>query len=206
MTVLTDADIAQVDMQKKQPLTDVEIAQSDKWQQYAKNANKYLSKFKGTPLTGDILSKAAKTVYEKHGVEVPLELALSQGQFETIMGTHGRHPENNPFNVYEYDKGTAKTFKNTEEGVNAYYDLMARKYLKVKNLDELLVNFVNTEGKRYASDKDYEKKVGGQVKFIKDFIAKSSLPDDFSVAFSQARKQGLDEFVYKGKHYTTKVK
>ncbi len=195
-------------------LTDSDFVQDDtKWKTYKENADKYLSRFKGTPLTGEILTNSAKKAYETHGVDVPVELVLSQGQFETQMGTKGRNPSTNPFNVYEYDAGTKKRFKNIDEGVGAYYDLMARKYLKGKKLDDLLRNFVNTEGLRYASDKDYEKKVGGQIATIRRFIGSKPsvstqeiIPDDFKSSFADARKQGLDIFIWNGKKYTTKVK
>ena len=139
---------------------------------YGQRAQRYLGRdvFKGTPLTGEMLAKAADQAYRKYGVMVPLELALAQAQFESGMGRKGRNPLTNPYNVGEYDAGTKMRFKDTSSGVNAYYDLMARDYLKKNTMDGLLKNFVNYQGNRYASNPDYEKNLSGQVGFIRNFL------------------------------------
>lgn len=131
-------------------------------------ANEYLARpvFAGTPLTGQMLEDAAKLAYKNYQVQVPLELALAQGQFETMMGTKGRNPDTNPYNVYEYDDGTHKKYSTIQEGINDYFDLMARRYLSGKTMEDLFVNFVNDEGNRYATDPEYEKKISDQVRYI----------------------------------------
>ncbi|MFH1645452.1 MAG: glucosaminidase domain-containing protein, partial [Candidatus Omnitrophota bacterium] len=128
--------------------------------------------FKGTSLTGSMLASAAKKTYETTGMFVPLELALSQAQFETSMGRKGRNPATNPFNVGEYDEGTKIKFKNIREGINSYYKLMANDYLKTKPIDKLLTDFTNFRGNRYASDPLYEQKISGQMNFIRNFFQK----------------------------------
>ena len=142
------------------------------WDTYARLAQTYLDRgiFQNTPMTGEMLSNAAKKAYEQYNTLVPLELALAQGQFESHMGTKGRSPGTNPYNVGEYDAGTVMQFPDTETGVQAYYNLIANNYLKDKQLDELLGDFVNTEGNRYASDPEYEEKLVGQIDFIRKFL------------------------------------
>ncbi len=144
------------------------------WEEYAKIAQRYLNRpvFAGTPLKGRTLSDAARMAFETYGVEVPVELALAQAQFETSMGRRGRNPKTNPFNVGEWNMGTKMRFPDTTYGTSAYYDLMARDYLNNKTLNDLLTNFVNTGGSRYATDPKYETKLKNQIEFIRRFLGK----------------------------------
>lgn len=140
--------------------------------EYEKNANKYLNRdiFKGTPITGEMLRLSAEKTYNKHKVIVPLELALAQAQMESSMGRTGRSPKNNPYNVGEYDSHTYLKFGSTQKGIDAYYNLIAKDYLNNKKLDDLLNNFVNKDGNRYASDSLYEEKVKSQINYISTFF------------------------------------
>lgn len=140
--------------------------------EYEKRANVYLSRdnWKDSPLNGEMFAKGARKAYKKHGVLIPVELALAQAQFESHFGTTGLSAENNPFNVGEYDNGTVMTFNSPQEGINAYFNLMATDYLNNKSVDELLADFVNHNGDRYASNPSYEKKVGSQMEFNKKWI------------------------------------
>ena len=139
---------------------------------YGVRAQKYLDRdvFKGTPITGEMLEKSAKKTFKKTGKLIPLELALSQAQFESSMGREGRSPQTNPYNVGEFDDKTTMTFDKTEDGVDAYYKLMANDYLNDKKPDELLKNFVNKNGHRYAKNPEYEAGLTKQVKYINRFL------------------------------------
>lgn len=141
----------------------------DAWADYERTAESYLSRpvFAGSPLVGRMFSDAAKRTHAKTGVMVPVELALAQAQIESGMGRKGRNPKTNPFNVGEFDAGTKQTFGTTAEGVQAYFDLMAQDYLKKRDFTELLKNFVNERGNRYASNPQYEKMLQSQVQFIR---------------------------------------
>ena len=142
------------------------------FQQYAEQADFYLKRdvFKGTPLTGQMLASGAQQAYLKTGVLVPVQLALAQGQIESGLGRKGRNPKTNPFNIGEYDNGTKIRFTDAQDGINAYFNTMATDYLSNKDMNTLLKSFTNTEGNRYASDKDYENKISSQIKFIDKFI------------------------------------
>lgn len=188
---------------------------------YAIKAQQYLNRdvFVGTPITGEMLAKAARDTYAKTGKIVPLNLALAQAQFESAMGMKGRSPSTNPYNVGEFDEGTKMNFSTTQDGVSAYYDLMARDYLNDKSPDELLKNFVNKRGNRYASNKEYEKGLREQVAYIDRYLgnpAKGTTPlsdlssvnnkSNFDKAFASAKKSGKKTFEYNGKLYKVEMK
>ncbi len=143
---------------------------------YATAAQVYLDRdvFKGTPITGKILSTCAKNTYDSTGVIVPLELALSQAQWESGMGRFGKSAECNPYNIGEWDRGTMWKYSTTEKGVQAYFNLIAKDYLSNKSVNQLLINFVNENGHRYASSPSYEKHIGGTYKDIKKWIETAS--------------------------------
>ncbi len=167
---------------KKVILSDKEIARileeeriNAMFKEYKVRANAYLKrdKWKGTPLTGEMFAKGAKKAYKKHGVLVPVELALAQAQFESHFGTKGLSPKNNPFNVGEYDSHTELEFNSPQEGIDAYFNVMSKDYLKDKTVDELLDDFVNYNGNRYASNENYEKTLKSQISYNKRWIDKN---------------------------------
>jgi hypothetical protein len=141
---------------------------------YKKKADLYLSRsiFKDTPLNGSILSHSARLTYYQTGILVPVELALSQAQMESSMGTRGKSPLTNPFNIGEWDEGTVIKFTSKRKGIDSYYKLIANKYLSCRNLDELFVNFISCDGYRYASS-DYETEIKKQYYFVKRYIDKN---------------------------------
>jgi hypothetical protein len=134
---------------------------------YEKRANFYLlNKFKDSPIKGYMLATSAKDAYLSTGVFLPVELALAQAQIESGMGMVGRTPDKNPFNIGEYDTHTEMRFKNTYEGVNAYYKYMTSNYLSCKPIDILLKNFTNCNGYRYASKQNYEEELSNLYLYI----------------------------------------
>lgn len=138
---------------------------------YEYRADLYLSRplFNGTPLTGEMLSFCARNAYDSTGIIVPVELALAQAQYESSMGREGRSPIKNPFNVGEFDSGTVIWFSSTYKGVQKYYDLMVKDYLYCKTTEELLFDFTNCSGFRYAQS-NYEINIGQQYYFVKKWL------------------------------------
>jgi hypothetical protein len=141
------------------------------FEDYRKRATIYLSqkKFEKSPIKPFMLSNNARHFYQETGVFLPVELALAQAQLESSMGTNGRSPKNNPFNIGEYDNGTVMYFDNTYSGVKSYYKYMTNSYLKCKPIDVLLKNFTNCNGYGYAH-KDYGKQVSEIYFQIKKYI------------------------------------
>lgn len=143
------------------------------FQDYAQKAQAFLDKkAPGTDISGVDLAGAAQAAYQKTGKLVPVELALAQLQIEGYLakGNKANKPQRtkNPFNVGNTDNGSVVNHNSAASGINAYYDLMTTQYLKNKTPEELLVNFTNSKGNRYATDKTYEKKLRdtiGSMKF-----------------------------------------
>lgn len=140
---------------------------------YTKRADLYLSMraYKNSPIKGAMLSLAAYNAYDSTGILLPVELALAQAQWESGMGTKGRSPINNPYNVGEYDSGTILWFDNTFDGIQAYFYLMCTDYLSCKSLEELFYSFTNCQGYRYASG-PYEEYIPIQYYYIKRLLTK----------------------------------
>jgi len=161
-------------------MTNLNHIKSDVWvdsvfNDYKKRGDLYLSRkiFKNTPLSGELLTLCARNTYDSTGILIPIELVLIQAQFESSMGLEGKSPKRNPFNVGEHDNGTTLWFDTTFDGVQAYYYLMANNYLRCKSVEELLVDFVNCNGRRYASRPEYENLLHTQYRMVKNWLDKN---------------------------------
>tara|TARA_R110000851_G_scaffold115810_4_gene241804 strand:- start:1187 stop:1795 length:609 start_codon:yes stop_codon:yes gene_type:complete len=145
------------------------------WETYTKRGNIYLnrSRFKPSPISGVMLSNCAREIYKSYGVFIPVELALAQAQFESGMGLKGRSPKNNPCNLGEYSNKTVLRYKSTEDGMMAYYKLIATNYLDCgrKTIFDLFSNkFKNVNGYKYAASNTYGKRMKKQYQFIIKWI------------------------------------
>ena len=168
---------------------------------YEKVANAYIARMEGvyknnnkaTPgkhklpiaITGKMLADAALKTFVKYGNDiskvVPVELMLAQLQGETHFGTitPRKGSANSPFNVGVYDSSDASflgKLTGPQQGIEMYFDLMAEDYLSKNSAAQLSKSFVNENNQRYASDKEYEAKMGQIQAKVKE-VAGAALPD-----------------------------
>jgi flagellum-specific peptidoglycan hydrolase FlgJ len=96
--------------------------------------------------------------------------ALAQGQLESHFATKGVAAKTNSvWNVFSYDNLKAddiikngKGYKHPDYSIQPYMELLSEKYLiDGKTEMDLLDNFVNLNGERYASNPNYEKQLYG---------------------------------------------
>lgn len=102
----------------------------------------------------------------EYGVDVRLPLA--QGHIESHFGTKGTATKTNSvwnvgaFDGYSADKQIRKGygFKHPDYSIEPYLKLLTTRYLiEGKTEEELLDNFVDINGNRYASCEEYESKL-----------------------------------------------
>jgi hypothetical protein len=136
---------------------------------YSNICQKFINSRGPNPLgiTGKMMADAAKQAFDKYRIFVPAELALGQLAAEGGIGASAANPKSkpirtkNPFNVGNVDSGAVVQYGQVQSAVNKYYDLIAKDYLsKDKTAKDLLGNFVNKSGNRYASARNYESTVG----------------------------------------------
>ena len=111
-----------------------------------------------TQLTAEALVRAS---YE-HNFDLPLLVAAAH--LESCFGATPRaRRTNSVYSVGLYDNGkNAITYSHPNESINGYIRLMTSDYLiKGKTINDLLKpgQFVNKNGHRYASAKNYENKL-----------------------------------------------
>lgn len=97
---------------------------------------------------------------------VDIVFVLAQATLESHLGTSGMAKKTNSvFNVGAYDGKTLSNisskhkFDNPNLSIEPYLILLNNRYLDGKSERELLNNFVDKDGKRYASYINYEKEL-----------------------------------------------
>jgi peptidoglycan hydrolase-like protein with peptidoglycan-binding domain len=143
--------------------TDLDLTTEEGYTKYATISQKFIDSRKPNPLniTGEMMANAARNSFIRFKRFVPAELALAQLAVEGGIGNGDVSSRpirtKNPFNVGNVDSGANKYEIGVEQGIQSYYDLIAKNYLgKGKSAKDLIKNFVNKEDERYASGTDYE--------------------------------------------------
>jgi murein DD-endopeptidase MepM/ murein hydrolase activator NlpD len=147
--------------------TDLDLSDYDGLKKYAYICQQFIERRQSNPLgiTGDMMAKAAQSVYvNTPNKYVPPELALAQLALEGGVGAQpNARPvkTKNPFNVGNTSK-SSKTFTTVQDGINAYYRLIATNYLsRGKTATDLIQNFVNKNNQSYvgSNDGNYERQL-----------------------------------------------
>lgn len=145
--------------------TDIDLTTEEGRKKYTEICQKFISTRSSNLLniTGEMLTKGAVRAFERHQRYVPPELALAQ---LTAEGGFAKDPNvrpirtKNPFNVGNTDSGANWYADSVQDGIDRYYDLIAKSYLgKGKTAADLVQNFVNKNNNRYASSENYERDV-----------------------------------------------
>lgn len=98
--------------------------------------------------------------------DIDIMFVLAQGQIESHFGTTGTaRKTNSVFNVGAFDGYSSSTqikkgygFEHPNDSVEPYLILLSKNYLvNNKNTNDLMYNYVNKYGQRYASNTYYEK-------------------------------------------------
>lgn len=144
--------------------TDLDLTTTEGVKKYSDICQKFINAKQPNPLgiTGDMMAQGAVKAFERYQKFVPAELALAQLVAEGGIsnGDSNSRPirTKNPFNVGNVDSGANEVQNSVQDGIDRYYLLIAKNYLgNGKSAADLVNNFVNKSGQRYASNGQYEK-------------------------------------------------
>lgn len=121
--------------------------------------------------TSDLRACVLIDACEKYNIEV--KFVLAQGELESHFGTKGLASKTNSvWNVGAYDGYyysnimTIHKYPHPNMSIEPYLKLLYKKYLTYEAEEGLLKNFVDHNGNRFASDKNYEERLRYKYKYI----------------------------------------
>lgn len=121
-------------------------------------------------------------VDECEDYDVDIIFVLTQAQIESHFGTKGIGSKiNNVFNVGVFDGLSSDKvnkhykFDYPNQSIKPYLELLTTRYLVNKTEIDLMNKYVDINGKRYASDPDYEEKFKSKYNYIKNSTKIDSL-------------------------------
>ena len=121
--------------------------------------------------TSDLRACVLVDACEKYNIEV--KFVLAQGELESHFGTKGLASKTNSvWNVGAYDGYyysnimTIHKYPHPNMSIEPYLKLLYKKYLTYEAEEGLLRNFVDHDGNRFASDKNYEERLSYKYKYI----------------------------------------
>ena len=95
---------------------------------------------------------------------VDIKFVLAQGHIESHFGSAGKAARTN--SIFNLDK---TKYKHPNHSIEPYFELLTSKYLvRGKTEKDLMKNYVNKGGKRYATSKTYERDLTAAYTKIKN--------------------------------------
>lgn len=129
--------------------------------------------------------RAWELVNECEKYKVDIVFVLAQGELESHFGTKGlARKTNSVWNVGAYDTLTSDKisknylYQHPNESIEPYLKLLTTKYLVNKVEVDLLHNFIDINGNRYASYPNYEVELTKKYNHIKEDTDISILQDE----------------------------
>lgn len=166
--------------------TDLDLNTEEGFNTYVKICDTFIQKRPPNPLgiTGRMMANAAKNAFLRYHKFVPAELALAQLVVEGGIGNKNPNIRpirtRNPFNVGNVDSGENITHTSVQNGIDAYYNLIAKSYLGGgRSAKDLVNNFVNKSENRYATNQNYELMVSSVAREA-NRVAKSLESSEYS--------------------------
>ena len=100
--------------------------------------------------------------------DINLNFILAQAHLESHFGTQGLAKyTNSVFNVGSYDDGQIRhKYNHPNESIEPYLQLLQKNYLVNKSEEDLLKQFTDYNGNRYASNQQYEKDLSRIIRNI----------------------------------------
>ena len=117
----------------------------------------------------------------KHNIDICF--MMSQTEIETCFGISGVGRQTSKRSLFGVIK---KKYKNYDEAIDDYCKLLKKSYLtKGKTEKDLMRNYVNSGGYRYASNKSYEKELSSVYKKICKNTSINNLQEEYNKAYKE---------------------